>query len=377
MTTLYRCLWVLATLANVFVTANVIAPKVVIIDMYNDEQNIWYGIPEFNLLERNITVPGLSPLFPSVHCTADQSVCQIVVGEGQVNAAASMSAFVNSPVFDLTKSYFLIAGDAGISPKVGTLASVTFARFSVQVALQYEVDAREKPDSFPTGYVPLGATSVNQYPTYIYGTEVIELNDALRQRAVAFAQKARLNDSASAQAYRATYSSVSDFAPALKAPSVIACDTATSDVWWTGNLLGAAFENTTKLFTNGHATYCTTQQEDTGTLEPLLRGAATHRLDFSRIMLMRTASDFDRQAPQQSALDNLFNGQDAGYDPAVLNIYLAGVQVVKGILNEWNTFSKGIQAQNYLGDILGTLGGSPDFGPSASPPQKRRRGTRR
>ncbi|KAH9895619.1 hypothetical protein C8Q73DRAFT_688738 [Cubamyces lactineus] len=44
-----------------------------------------------------------------------------------------------------------------------------------------------------------------------------------------------------------------------EAHSVGACDTATSDVFWTGNLLDEAFENTEKLFTNGTATYCTTQ----------------------------------------------------------------------------------------------------------------------
>ena len=45
------------------------------------EAEIWYGIPEFNLLAKNITVPGLSPLFPDVHCTANDDVCQLVTGE--------------------------------------------------------------------------------------------------------------------------------------------------------------------------------------------------------------------------------------------------------------------------------------------------------
>lgn len=42
---------------------------------------MWYGIPEFNLLEKNITVPGLSPLFKQVHCTNNEEVCQVVTGE--------------------------------------------------------------------------------------------------------------------------------------------------------------------------------------------------------------------------------------------------------------------------------------------------------
>ena len=45
----------------------------------------------------------------------------------------------------------MIAGIAGINPKVATLGSVTFARYAVQVALQYEFDAREIPSNFTTG----------------------------------------------------------------------------------------------------------------------------------------------------------------------------------------------------------------------------------
>ena len=45
------------------------------------EGEVWYGIPEFDLLAHNITVPGLSPLYPDVHCTASGEVCQLVTGE--------------------------------------------------------------------------------------------------------------------------------------------------------------------------------------------------------------------------------------------------------------------------------------------------------
>lgn len=40
--------------------------------------------------------------------------------------------------------------------------------------------------------------------------------------------------------------------------------------------------------------------------------------------------------------------------------------MVEGILNEWeSTFAKGIPAANYIGDIFGSLGGMPDFGPGS------------
>ena len=60
---------------------NIIKPKVFIIDMFPPEGEAWYGIPEFNLLAKNITVPGISPLYPDVHCTSNEEICQIVTGE--------------------------------------------------------------------------------------------------------------------------------------------------------------------------------------------------------------------------------------------------------------------------------------------------------
>ena len=87
-----------------------------------------------------------------------------------------------SGVFDLTKTYFLIAGIAGVNPARATTGSVTFARFEVQVALQYEFDIRDIGSNFSTGYIPYGTHEPNAYPTLIYGTEVFEVNDALRKK---------------------------------------------------------------------------------------------------------------------------------------------------------------------------------------------------
>ncbi|KAJ8483257.1 hypothetical protein ONZ51_g4841 [Trametes cubensis] len=342
-----------------------IAPKVFIIDMFDDEGSSWFGIPEFNVLEQNITVPGFSPLFPQAHCTQDGNICQLVTGEAEINAASTITALVHSPKFNLTQTYFLIAGIAGISPKLGTLGSVTFARFGVQVALQYEFDAREKPANFPTGYVPQGSFAPDQFPQELYGTEVFEVNEDLRQFAIQMAKTGKLFDDAQSQQYRANYASNPAFAAGAAPPSVVACDTATSDVFWTGNLLGEAFENTTKLFTNGTATYCTTQQEDNGTLEALMRGALSGLVDFSRIIIMRTASDFDRPFPGQSAATNLFL-MSPGFEISIQNIPAAGVPIVTSILSQWGQrFERGLKPSNYIGDIFGSLGGKPDFGPGS------------
>ncbi|KAI9370826.1 purine nucleoside permease [Aspergillus egyptiacus] len=346
-----------------------ITPKVFIISMFTPEAQTWHHIAEFNLLAHNITLPGLSPLFPAIHCTKNHEICQLTTGEGEINAAVTMTSLLLSDKFNLSTTYFLIAGIAGINPEIGTLASVTFARFAVQVALQHELDAREIPANFSTGYVPQGGSAPGQYPPTIYGTEVFELNADLREIAAGFARGTNLADSETAKSYRARYASAEGkdkgiYEAATKPPSILECDTSTSDVYFSGRLLGEAFSNTTTTLTSGKGVYCSTQQEDNATLEALLRGASSGLVDFGRIIIMRSASDFDRPYPGQTALSNMLQTEtQGGFEVAVENLYRAGVRVVLGILEEWEErFEKGVKAGNYIGDSFGTLGGKPDFG---------------
>jgi purine nucleoside permease len=107
-------------------------------------------------------------------------------------------------------------------------------------------------------------------------------------------------------------------------------------------------------------------QEDNATLEALLRASVSKLVDFSRIIIMRTGSDFISQYPGQSPEDNLLYADPGGFEPAVQNIYIAGVKVVQGILDNWDKglmFKNGVKPTNYIGNIFGSLGGEPDFGP--------------
>ena len=266
----------------------------------------------------------------------------------------------------------MIGGIAGVNPRRATLADVTLARYAVQVALQYEFDIRDAPANFSTGYVPFGAYAPHEYPTTIYGTEVFEFNDALRQRVAKFARQAKLNDSSEAQAYRAKYASDPAYAAGASpsGPSVRLCDVATSDNWFTGPHLSSAFDDYTTFVTNGTGAYCTTAQEDNGSAEALLRAAYSKLLDFSRIIVLRTASDMDRPYAGESSLQNLLYSDQGAFLPSLENIYLAGREIVHGIVNNWNNeFSAGIKATNYVGDIYDSLPSpavQPDFG---YPPQ--------
>ncbi|KAI0020743.1 purine nucleoside permease [Xylariomycetidae sp. FL0641] len=328
-----------------------LAPRVVIISMFLPEAEIWQRrLPSTghgSLLAQNISVPGLSPLYPAVHCTATGSICQVVTGEAEINAAATVAAFAfaSSASFDLSETYFLAAGIAGANPRRATVGAVALPRFAVQVALQHEVDARERPAGWRTGYFPQGARAPGDYPRSVYGTEVFEVSGGLDGLPLA----------ASGQQY----------AKAMADPAVLACDVATSDVYYSGALLGEAFEDTVRVWTNQTAgTYCMTAQEDSAVLAVLTRAARAGLLDLGRAVVLRSGSNFDRPPPGVSAYEHLTQvGEHDGFDLAIENMYRAGIEIVDGILDGWHdTFEKGLAPTNYVGDILGTLGGTPDFG---------------
>jgi hypothetical protein len=118
-----------------------------------------------------------------------------------------------------------VAGIAGINPHIVTTGSVTFSRYSVQLNLQYEFDSRQIPSNDSSGYFPQNSYTPDavagiDYPGQVYGTEAFELNNNLKKRFVYLASIPKLNDTAGAAAYRATYG----YAPANKPPSVVECD---------------------------------------------------------------------------------------------------------------------------------------------------------
>ncbi len=63
--------------------------------------------------------------------------------------------------------------------------------------------------------------------------------------------------------------------------------------------LAEAFGNITKLWTNDTGDYALTAQEDNASFEAMIRADKAGLMDFSRVILMRTASDFDRAPPDQ------------------------------------------------------------------------------
>ncbi|KAF1989410.1 NUP-domain-containing protein, partial [Aulographum hederae CBS 113979] len=119
-----------------------IAPMVFILNMFGYEADAFFNVPEFNLFQKNITVPGLMPLFPQVHCTADGQISWLTEIL-EINAGISTNALLFSPLFNLTQTYFFIAGLAFVNPLHASTGSIIIPRHSIQVSLHTSIDARD------------------------------------------------------------------------------------------------------------------------------------------------------------------------------------------------------------------------------------------
>lgn len=251
--------------------------RALVITMFPGETKPWL---EREPLPRTIEVPGASgPL----HCSED-GLCVTTTGMGKVNAAASMTAILDSHRLDLSRAYFLTSGIGGTPPDHGTLGFAAWARWVVDYDLGHHVSAATDP-TVPHGYLKGDTT----------GTNVFRLDDRLVDTAYRLTKDIKLADSDQAAENRRHYRG-----QAGRTPYVDICDTVTGDNFWTGRDQSERARYITDQWTEGRGDYCTTQMEDNATAAVLARhGHLDHYLD------LRTASDFDQPYPGQSAKEAL------------------------------------------------------------------------
>lgn len=139
-----------------------IAPKVLVITMFGPETAPWL---EGRKLDTRVAVPGLPETTPDVGCDAS-GLCVMATSMGYANAAASMSAVVFGGQFDLRKTYFLVAGIAGVDPSDATLGSALWARYVIDGGLRHEIDPRQVPAEWPNGMLGLGAQAPGEKPSW-------------------------------------------------------------------------------------------------------------------------------------------------------------------------------------------------------------------
>ncbi len=274
-------------------------------------------------------------------------VLGIVTGEGPTRAAASIEALGNDPRFDLTHAYFLLAGIAGVDPKAGSVGAAFWAPHVVDGDLAHEIDAREIPPDWKTGYVPLERAHPYEKPVppaqSISGSSIFTLNAGLVRWAFQQTSTLALPDSPILKSIRIRYTGF----PAAQKPAAVAIgDTLAAGTFWLGARMNGWAEDWVSYWTNGEGRFATTAEEDAGFMQSLTFLSQVHKVDLNRVLVLRTASNFDMPPPGQTPAEMLAAearpGSLSAFKQSVDAAYSVGSVVVRQLATHWTLYEKTI-----------------------------------
>ena len=341
------CLLVSAFAVSVAAKPRPIAVKVVVVAMFEVGADTGDAPGELQHWVERDHLDRIYPLPAGYHAVRMNSDGEMAVltGQGTAHAAATLMALGLDPRFDLSHAYWIVAGIAGASPERASLGSAVWARWVVDGDLGYEIDGREIPPGWSTGYVPLRKTHPFEEPVAPLEGQVFALNQDLAKWAFSLTCGMPLADSARLQKIRASF----DGAAANRPPFVAMGDELSSSTYWHGKLFDEWAAQWVRYFTGGKGEFATTAMEDTGTLQSLQFLAQAGRVDAQRILVLRTVSNYDRQPLGMSAAESL-DKQRAGTTGAFLqsieNAYTVAHVVVNELLTRWPNYARTVPGAN-------------------------------
>lgn len=330
---------------STFVFAEASAPipiKAVVATMFEDGAARGDSAGELQLwVERSEIVKeydfplGEYPLF----LTKD-NVLIVCLGGGVPNATASAMALGVDPRFDLTKAYWLIAGIAGGDPEDVSLGSAVWARAVVDGDLVYEIDAREIPEDWEYGYLPLGGKAPADKPEDIYDTWTLDtisfsLNESLATWAYETTKDVEIPDMPGIAEFRKQFV---NYPNAQKKPFVTIGETISASTYWHGELLNDWANDWVKVYAGEDMSFVTSNMEDSGTMTALYRLERTGLVDPERVMVLRTASNFTVPPKGKTAAWSTTAPYPDDGLPALEAAYLVGNKVIKEIVSNWKTY---------------------------------------
>jgi purine nucleoside permease len=318
--------------------AKPIRVKVVVVTAFERGEDTGDAPGEFQLwverehLDRVLSLPSG---YHHVRLNKD-GVLGMVTGVATAKAAASVMAVGMDPRFDLSKAYWIVAGIGGGDPADVSLGSAVWADHIVDGDLAFEIDPRQIPDDWPTGYVPLRKGTPYEQPVRsdLEG-EVYTLNPQLVNWAVRLTHDVALADSEALMKARARFTG---FPNAMKPPFVTRGDTLSASTFWHGSKMEEWANAWTRYYTGGKGNYMIAAMEDSGTLQALTFLSQAGRVDLQRILVLRTVSNYDREAPGTTAAESLKGmifGSYSAYMPALEAAQIVGDKVVRDIVEHW------------------------------------------
>ena len=312
--------------------------KVVVVTMFERGEDTGDTPGEFQLwverehLDQIVSVPAG---YHHVRLNQD-GVLGMVTGVGTAKAAASVMALGLDPRFDFSRTYWIVAGIGGGDPADVSLGSAVWADHVIDGDISFEIDARQIPEGWPTGYVPLRKGTPYEQPVSNPGYgEVYELNPQLVDWALSLTQNVSLPDSEKLREFRARFST---FPNAMKPPFVTRGDTLSASTFWHGSKMDEWANAWTRYYTGGKGNYMVAAMEDSGTLQALTFLNQAGRVDLQRVLVLRTVSNYDREAPGTTVADSLkemVSGNYSAYMPSLEAAQLVGDRVVRDIVTHW------------------------------------------
>jgi purine nucleoside permease len=313
-------------------------PKVIVVATFEygmstgDQPGEFQFWVEREKLDKTLVVPGLDH---PVHYN-DAGVFGVVSGT-TVRAGLQIQALGLDPRFDLTRAYWLVNGIAGVSPHVATEGSAAWARHVIDGDIAYEIDSREAPADWPYGIMALG-NKTPLTPPVIPGWApkpmAWKLNPALVAWAYGLTKDVALYDDEAARAHRALYQG---FPAALAPPRVLLGDSFGSCRYWHGARMQQWADDWTRLYTQGEGVCAMSNMEDHGIANALERLAKLGRVDFQRVLFLRTGSNFSMPPAGETAAASMVADYQ-GMRPALEAAWRVGSPVVHAIVKDWATF---------------------------------------
>jgi purine nucleoside permease len=254
-----------------------------------------------------------------VRCQKD-GICITITGEGKSNSGPALTAILDAANLDTTSAYFIVAAIAGTRPDAGkegfkgTLGFAAIARWVVDGDLGTHFDYRD--------VTPHDPPAVRQYawiPRQNYENGQFHLNEQLANKAYELTRNIELADDATAQAARNLYPSQRGMHP-----FVALCDTVGGDNYFSGTHAADTADHIVRVRSNGAATNCTSEFED-----PAFANALQLHGKLDRLIIVRTASDFETPPPGQTTVELL--NSFPGYAIATENEYLVGSKIAHAL----------------------------------------------
>jgi len=315
--------------------------KVVIVTLFEIGEDTGDKPGEFQLWVEREHLTGTHPVAGAWRPVREgtNGVIGICTGVGNIRSAASITALGLDPRYDLSKAYWLIAGIAGIDPADGTLACAAWAEHVVDGDLAHEIDAREIPAGWPDGYAPIGTADPHAISTARMADQVhYPLNGALARWAFNLTRDTPLPEDDAMRFNRARYTG---YPNAQRAPFVLIGDNLAGSTFWHGKLMNAWANRWVKMWTGGAGNYVTTAMEESGTLQALTWLARDGKVDANRILVLRTASNFDMPPPGMDAAASLAEENGGSYSafvPSLESAHRVGSQVVHELVRNWEQY---------------------------------------